>query len=354
MTRRLALFRFVLTAALAVPILSGAREAALPGFTSLIDTEDVMGHVRALSIAIGARPMGSEAETRAAAYVAAAFMDWGYQVEVQAFETVPPARGEGEPPGPVTSRNVIATKPGDGLMVVVGAHLDSVIVGAGADDNASGIAAELAAARVLSGVDTAHTLVFIAFGAEERGDPSGAAHYVESLGDRTHDVIAMLNIDSVGAGTNLNVYAGAVVTWPAEGAADRAPTLEGGPTWVRDAALQLAADMGLPFGTTPADTWGGFTGDWGDHYPFVLAGVPIAYFEAWLWQGAANPWWGQETEDGDILHTEQDIYENVVPAKVEMTAELVAATIAAIATGAAAPPSQQREPGRQSSAPRHR
>jgi hypothetical protein len=36
-----------------------------------------------------------------------------------------------------------------------------------------------------------------------------------------------------------------------------------------------------------------------------------------------------------VLHTPDDIYENVVPDKVEMAAELLAATTAAIATGAA-------------------
>ncbi len=45
----------------------------LPDFVALIDTEDVMAHVRALSVAIGARPMGSQAEALAADYVAAAW-----------------------------------------------------------------------------------------------------------------------------------------------------------------------------------------------------------------------------------------------------------------------------------------
>ena len=323
----------VMVCGLAVPRqVSVAQD--LPDFVALIEAEGVMAHVRALSVAIGARPMGSDAEARAADYVAAALTDWGYDVTVQEFETTPPsADEEGTVSEPVTSRNVIGVRAGDEQMVVVGAHMDSVTEGTGAGDNASGVAVLLAAAQALADFDTPHTLVFIAFGAEEGGDPSGADVYVESLGDEIDNVIAMLNVDSVGVGTTLNVYAGAVITWPEEEGA--APTIEGGPVWVRDTALDLATELGLPFGTTPDETWGGFTGDWSDHYAFVLAGVPIAYFEAWQWAGAEDPWWGQETAEGDVMHTPGDVYESVVPEKVEMTAELVAATTYAIASGMA-------------------
>lgn len=298
-----------------------------PDFTALIEPEDVMAHVRALAVAIGARPMGSDAEAAAADYVAAAFTGYGYEVAVQEFETEPPGAS-----GTVTSRNVIATRPGDGAVVVVGAHLDSVSYGTGAGDNASGVAAMLAAAEVLGTVETVHTLVFVAFGAEEGGSPSGAEVYVRSLGEAVADVVAMINIDSVGVGTDLNIYAGAVIDWPAD---DDAPQIDGGPVWVRDLALGLARELGLPFITSPAETWDGYTGDWSDHYAFVLAGVPVAYFEAWQWAEADDPWWGQETPDGDILHTGRDVYAAVVPEKVEMTAEVVAATTATLATGRA-------------------
>jgi len=238
----------------------------------------------------------------------------------------------------VQSRNVIARRSGDDQVVVIGAHMDSVTAGTGADDNASGVAAMLAAAEALKDVTPMHTLVFVAFGAEEGGSPTGAEAYVESLGDGIQNVVAMLNIDTVGVGTSTNVYAGATITWP-EGEEDNAaPTIDGGPTWVRDLALSLADTMGLTFGTTPADTWDGFTGDWSDHYPFVLAGVPVAYFEAWQWTGAENPWWGQETAGGDVMHSAKDVYDVVVPEKVEAVAELVAATTYAIATSATLPP----------------
>ena len=333
MITRRTLLGLVMVCSLLVPLgISSAQD--MPDFVALIETEDVMAHVRALAVAIGARPMGSPAEGLAADYIAAALSDWGYEVTVEEFNATTPA-GEDAPGTAIVSRNVIGVRPGDDEWVVVGAHMDSVTSATGAGDNASGVAAMLAAARALADLDTTHTLVFIAFGAEEGGAPPGAEVYVEGLGDAASNIIAMLNIDSVGVGTALNVYAGATIAWPED--ENAAPTIEGGPVWVRDLALDLADEMGLPFDTSPADTWGGFTGDWSDHYAFVLAGVPVAYFEAWQWAGAADPWRGQETAEGDVMHREGDVYSSVVPEKVEMTAEVVAATTYALATGMAGP-----------------
>ncbi len=329
MFRQRFLITLLLLVALLLPTVASAQ--GLPDFVAVIDKEDVMSHVRALSVAIGARPMGSEAEAQAAQYIAAAFADWGYQVESQAFETTP----SDDSGAAVPTANVIATKPGGDQILVVGAHMDSVTSATGAGDNASGVAAMLAAAEALKELSLDYTVMFVAFAAEEGGSPSGAEVFVEGLGDQIDNVVAMINIDSVGVGTTLNVYAGAVITWPED--EDGAPTIEGGETWVRDTALDLAAELDLPFGTSPDDTWGGYTGDWSDHYPFVLADVPIVYFEAWQWSGAENPWWGQETADGDVMHTELDGYDSVVPEKVEMAAELIAATTATIATGQAGP-----------------
>jgi aminopeptidase Y len=76
-----------------------------------------------------------------------------------------------------TSQNVIGTleglKPDQGI-VYIGGHYDSVSGAPGANDDASGVAATLEAARVLStkGHRTKATLKFIAFGAEHRhGQP---------------------------------------------------------------------------------------------------------------------------------------------------------------------------------------
>lgn len=319
----------------------GLTQAGSPieDFKDQITTESVMGHIEALAVDIGARPLGSEAETGAAEYVADLFTEWGYEVEIQPFETVPTSNGVAcDDPQTVTSHNVIATKPGDEHVIVVGAHIDSVTAGAGAGDNASGVAAMLAAAEAMSDVEMTYTIVFAAFGAQEGGCPTGADYYLQTLGDKTDQIVAMINVDAVGMGTQLNVYAGATITWSSD--SEYPAEIADGPTWVRDLALSQSEEMDLPFETTPDGTWGGYIGPWGDHYGFVKLDIPVAYIEAWQWDGAGvtDPWWGTETAAGDMMHTSLDVFENIVPEKVEMAAELVAATAYAI---------ESEDPGRE-------
>jgi hypothetical protein len=72
---------------------------------------------------------------------------WGYEPEVQWFETRPRA-APGTQPQPVRTANVIAKLPGTvhpDVLYVVSSHFDSVERGPGADDNTSGTAALLEA-----------------------------------------------------------------------------------------------------------------------------------------------------------------------------------------------------------------
>ena len=92
--------------------------------------------------------------------------------------------------------NVVGIKPGltdPGRILVLGAHYDSVN-NPGADDDASGVAGMLEAARVLSPYQFASTLVFIAFDSEELG-LIGSKGYVYS---HTSDKMAgMLQLDMI-------------------------------------------------------------------------------------------------------------------------------------------------------------
>jgi Zn-dependent M28 family amino/carboxypeptidase len=87
----------------------------------------------------------------------ARFEELGYTVELHAY---------------ATGLNVIGTRLGTSLpdeKVVVSAHYDSVTNCAGADDNASGVAGVLEAARVLAVRPSARTLVVACWDEEERG-----------------------------------------------------------------------------------------------------------------------------------------------------------------------------------------
>ena len=114
------------------------------------------------------------------------------------------------------ARNVAAILPGTDprgrQRLVIGAHYDHLGLGGagslspnavgevhnGADDNASGTAVLLEAARQLAGgPPLAQDILFIAFTGEERG-LWGSAHYVESPLLPLDGTVAMLNLDMVG------------------------------------------------------------------------------------------------------------------------------------------------------------
>lgn len=116
-------------------------EPGAPDFLAAITTDDVIPHIETLALEIGRRPMGSAEEVAAANYIAAELGSYGYEIDFQSFQTNP--RGTEDI---VPSLNVIATKPGNSEILVIGAHMDSVPgAGDGAGDNATGVAAILAA-----------------------------------------------------------------------------------------------------------------------------------------------------------------------------------------------------------------
>lgn len=105
-------------------------------------------------------------------------------------------------------QNVVATLRGNGSVpgaVLVTAHYDSrtlnpndgVSRAPGADDNASGVAAMLEMARVLSSQTWNQDVIFIAFAAEEQGR-HGSRHYITNRLPDSAGVDGVLNMDIVG------------------------------------------------------------------------------------------------------------------------------------------------------------
>jgi Iap family predicted aminopeptidase len=97
--------------------------------------------------------------------------------------------------------NVIAELPGrsDGPVVLLGAHLDSIVAGPGINDNGSGVAAVLEAAVQLGrlGVTPEVGIRFGFWSAEELG-LHGSRAYAESLDD-PDELGAVLNFDMLGS-----------------------------------------------------------------------------------------------------------------------------------------------------------
>jgi len=178
----------------------------------------------------------------------------------------------------------------------VGAHYDSVDIGKGADDNASGVAVILEMAKYLKNIETPYTIRFIAFGAEENG-LNGSKYYVETMSEADKsDTLLMINLDSLIAGDNMYVYG------------DYA---NGG--LVRDYVLKSGRLLNLKIGTNMGENPEyplGTTGDWGDHAPFANAGIPFINFEATNWllgdgdgYTQVDPKYGV---DGAVWHTQYD------------------------------------------------
>jgi hypothetical protein len=99
--------------------------------------------------------------------------------------------------------NVVATLQGqDSQQVILCAHYDDIsqspmIYAPGADDNASGVATVLEAARLLGVHDWEHTLRFVLFGGEEIG-LLGSKAYAEEAVARGDEILAVFNIDMIG------------------------------------------------------------------------------------------------------------------------------------------------------------
>jgi hypothetical protein len=104
-----------------------------------------------------------------------------------------------------TMRNVIGQLTGTvhpESIIIVCAHLDCTseipnTLAPGAEDNASGVAVVLEAARVFSSYQTDYTIRFIAFTGEEQG-LIGSDHYAVSMLRTQQSIKAVLNVDMVG------------------------------------------------------------------------------------------------------------------------------------------------------------
>jgi len=200
--------------------------------------------------------------------------------------------------GPVPQHNVIADIVGSELpneVVVVGGHLDSWDGATGANDNGTGVATTMEAARMLMavGAKPKRTIRFMLWGGEEQG-LLGSKAYVEAHGEEMGNVSAVLVHDG---GTN---YLSGLGVTP-----EMMPQMQQAFAPV----MQLSAET-LPFVLEEADSLmpGG-----SDHTPFISAGVP-GFF------------WNQKgrSDYGYVHHTQHDTLDNVIDEYQRHSAMVVA------------------------------
>lgn len=260
---------------------------------SLTTAASAMIHVQHLTETVGPRVAGSAKEREAIDYVIRQLTDMGYTPKRQAVSLW----------NQMTSSNVIATLPGNGRVVIIGAHLDSVARAPGANDNASGVAVLLELGRHFrerKPLPTVHLVFFCAEEGQYRNGRSvkgtgrrGSAVYAKSLSAETRSrLTAMVNMDMVGAGPpKLNI--GDMSSKGHE------PALQ---------CLDVARQLKVP---VEFDQFGGMS----DYRPFHDAGLPIVALA-----------WGNDPSH----HTPRDRAEIIDPKKLEQTFAVVAAYVEAI------------------------
>ncbi len=143
----------------------------------------------------GIKQVGTDALDETANWIMQQYASWGYgDIELDTLYV-----------GQNPTFNIIVTKTGtlypDTYFIVDG-HYDTYN-GPGVNDNGSGTAIVLEMARMLKDIETAYSIKFIHFTAEEMG-LVGSTHYVDNtVVPQNMDIRLLLNIDEVGgvAGT---------------------------------------------------------------------------------------------------------------------------------------------------------
>jgi Zn-dependent M28 family amino/carboxypeptidase len=168
-----------------------------------------------------------------------------------------------------TSNVIAETRGGDpDNVIVVGAHLDSVGVGPGINDNGSGSAAILEIAEQLKKAKLDDKVRFIWFGAEEAG-LIGSDFYVAGLdAEESNKIGAMLNFDMLGSPNFVRfVYDGDLSDTEDPGPDALAEEAKPGSAVIEDVFLDYFAAKGLPTEPTAFDGRS-------DYGPFIAGGVP--------------------------------------------------------------------------------
>lgn len=143
-----------------------------------------------------------------------------------------------------------------GKCIIIGAHYDGVDTPA-ANDNASGVSViiEIAKELVRQKVKLPYDIKFIAFGAEEIGLIGSSAYVNEMSATERNSVLAMLNLDMVGAGDSFILFT----------------TDENSSTELLDETKESLRQMGYEAETLITDR--------SDHTPFSYAGIQAVYIQ---------------------------------------------------------------------------
>lgn len=173
-------------------------------------------------------------------------------------------------------------------MIVVTAHYDHIGIKDGkiyngADDNASGISGLLAIARYFKAKRPRHTLIFVAFDAEEKG-LRGAKHFVNNLPVQKDMIKLNVNMDMISRSDQNEMYAVGTYHYP---------HLKNALDEVAETAL-IKLSLGHDRPELGSNDWTYSS----DHAPFHQKGIPFIYFGV---------------EDHEDYHEHTDVAEKINP-----------------------------------------
>jgi len=198
--------------------------------------------------------------------------------------------------------NVEATLPGSDEnsdeIYIICAHYDSVEGSPGADDDGSGVAAVLTAAKFMSLYSFNHTIRFVAFSGEEQG-LYGSAYYAEEAVENNDNIIAVLNADMIGFALSaedesiIEIYENDESEWLAD--------------FTVDVSEEYAEYLDLEI-MRSGYSWGS------DHYRF--------------WEAGYNAIFYAEYNFNDFYHSPDDTIENMNIPYATRAAKLIIATLA--------------------------
>ncbi len=176
----------------------------------------------------------------------------------------------------VAAANVVGHVRGTGApgrYIVVSAHYDHIGIGRpvagdsinnGADDNASGTAAMLELARYFVAHPPRHSMIFVAFDAEESG-LRGARAFVDDPPVPRDSIIVNINMDMLSRSEKAELYAVGTYAHPV-----MLPYVQRAHAHAR---LKLLTGHEGPT-ATGSDNWTNSS----DHGPFNRVGIPFLYF----------------------------------------------------------------------------
>ena len=287
--------------------LAAARKAADPAIAGLVAgvSEAWLKSVVEELAAWGTRWTFASHIDQVTAAIRDAFVAAGYsssEVRFQPFSM----------PGGASQRNVLCgpTAGDDGGVVLLCAHYDSIsptpsAAAPGSDDNASGVAAMIEAARVLREAGLDRHLLCAAFGGEEQG-LFGSRACADVAAAEGWDIRLVLNLDMVG---HRDPARPDLVTVEYDQGNAR-PENDAAARGFGTTMAQAAADY-TRLQVEHTDIWNS------DYMPFEAKGYPCIG----LYDGAA---------DAPFYHSAEDTPDKVDPARLAEVTRLVVATVATV------------------------